>query len=276
MLKTEDFTRGRAGRVGAALAHTVSLRERNEFRLCSEKSQDVLIYGHMAHPHQHLLEEFKISIDRLVPLTPADVSIEAHQLYDELAKNEQATEQQIQQALIHVGRKEFPYRKAYVELCASDEEQRMQTLIFDRLEPEVKTKIEAMTQHGVHVLDYVNSKLFEEQLSSDERYQVEQAILLAHDDLNKQCDDRASKRKQTFEELVAKWKAEEEKVQALIDQLKAMGERDAKWADEIRGKAEQLEEGWSITERDPQEEEIRKEIEYYAAVLDEEETEVLV
>lgn len=230
----------------------------------------------MAHPHQHLLEEFKISIDRLVPLTPANIIEEAHRLYDELATNEQSTEQQIAQALIYVGKKEFPYRKAYVELCANDEEQRMQKIVFDRLEPEVKAKIEAMTQHGVHILDYVNSALFEEQLSSDERYQVEQAILLAHDDLNKQCDERASQRKQTFEELVAKWKVEEEKLQALIDQLKGMGERDAKWADEIRGKAEQLEEGWSIVERDPQEEEIRKEIEYWDAVLSEEETEVML
>jgi len=221
----------------------------------------------MAHPHQHLLEEYKISVDRLVPLTPSSILEEAHKLYDELSANENATQQQIEQALVYIGRKEFPYRKAYQELCASDEEQRLQKLVFDRLEADVKTKIEAITQHGVHVLDYVNSKLFEEQLSSDERYQVEQAILLAHDGLNKQCDERAVTRKQTFEELVAKWKAEEDKLQGLIDQLKEMAERDPKWTDEIRGRVETLEEGWSIVERDPQEEEIRKEIEYYGTVL---------
>ncbi len=231
---------------------------------------------YMAHPHQHLLEEYKISVDRLVPLTPSSILEEAHKLYDELSANENATQQQIEQALVYIGRKEFPYRKAYQELCASDEEQRLQKLVFDRLEADVKTKIEAITQHGVHVLDYVNSKLFEEQLSSDERYQVEQAILLAHDGLNKQCDERAVTRKQTFEELVAKWKAEEDKLQGLIDQLKEMAERDPKWTDEIRGRVETLEEGWSIVERDPQEEEIRKEIEYWTTVLEEEETEVLL
>lgn len=230
----------------------------------------------MSHPHVYLLQEYKISIDRLVPLTPKDVIEEAHKLYDELLANENATEQQIRQALVYIGKKEYAYRMAYHELCASDEEVRMQKIVLGRLEPEVCTKIEEMTKHGVHILDYVNSKLFEEQLSSDERYQVEQAILLAHDELNKQCDDRARERKETYEQLVVKWKTHEDKLQALIDQLRGMAERDPKWKDEIVDKASQLEEGWSIVERDPEEEGIRKEIEYYQTVLEQEETEVLL
>ena len=152
-----------------------------------QKPQDVCYATRrMPHPHEFLLAEYKISIDKLVPLTPKAVVDEARRLYDELAANENATELQIRQALVYVGKKEYPYRKAYEELCASDEEVRMQRLIFNRLESEVRAKVEAVTQHGVHVFDYVNSTLFEEQLSSDERYQVEQAILLAHDELNKQ------------------------------------------------------------------------------------------
>lgn len=235
----------------------------------------MLTYAHMSHPHQYLLQEFKISIDKLVPLSPKEIVDEAHQLYEELSRNENATEQQIHQALVHVGRKEFPYRKAYQELCASDEEQRLQKIVFERLESEVKAKVDAVTQHGVHVLDYVNSKLFEAQLAPDERYQVEQAILLAHDELDKQCDERATERKESYEQLVARWKAEEEKLQKLIDHLRGMSDRDPKWTDEITGKADVFEEGWSVVERDPSEEEIRKEIEYWDTVLAEEETEVL-
>ena len=229
----------------------------------------------MDHPHHYLLQEFKISIDKLVPLTPKAIVDEAWGLYKELSEDENSTEQQIRQALVHVGKKEFPYRKAYEELCASDEEQRLQKIVFDRLEADVKAKVEAITQHGVHVLDYVNSKLFEEQLSADERYQVEQAILLAHDDLDRQCDERATERKESYEQLVARWTGEEQRLQQMIDQLRGMAERDAKWADEIKGKADVFEEGWSIVERDPVEDEIKKEIEYWSTVLEEEESEVL-
>ncbi len=223
----------------------------------------------MSHPHQYLLQEFKISIEKLVPLTPSEVVEEATRLYAELSANELATEKQIRQALILIGRKEYPYRKAYIELCAGDEEQRLQADILRRLEAPIATKVKKMTDSGVHVLDYVNSKLFERDLTPTERYQVEQAILAAHDVLNKQCDDRAQERQQSFQELVEHWRQEEQRVQQLIDQLRGMAERDITYADEIRGKADQLEEGWSIVERDPAEEEIKQEIANWTTVLEE-------
>jgi hypothetical protein len=221
----------------------------------------------MSHPHEYLLQEFQIAIHKLVPLTPPAVKLEAQQLHDELAATETSSEKQIHDALVHVGRKEYPYRLAYHELCADDEEVRLQKLVFDRLEPEVKTKIDAVTQHGVHILDYVKSPLFEEQLTSTERYQVEQAVLLAHDALNSQCSERAVKRQQNFNDLVAKWQAEEDRLQKLIDVLKNMVDRNPKWTDEIIGKVAELEEGWSVTERDPTEEQIKQEIDYFQTVL---------
>lgn len=210
-----------------------------------------------------------MSIDKLVPLTPPEIIDEAKRLYNELSSNEAATERQIRQALILIGKKEYPYRKAYLELCANDEEQRLQAEVMKRLEGPVGDKVKVMIDSGVHVLDYVNSKLFERDLEPTERYQVEQAILAAHDVLDKQCDERAKERQQNFDELVLRWRAEQERLQQLIDQLRGLAERDPASADEIRGKADQLEEGWSIVERDPSEEEIKKEIENWTAVLEE-------
>lgn len=230
----------------------------------------------MSHPHEYLLKEFQISIDTLVPLTPQAIVDEAKLLHAELAANEAATEKQVHDALVHVGRKEFPYRKAYEELCAGDEEQRLQQLVFDRLDATVKAKLEDMTKHGVHVLDYVNSRLFEEQMASDERFQVEQAILLAHDSLNKQCNERAVERQKSYEELVARWQSEQAKLQGKIDVLKSLAEREGKWRDEILGRVAELEEGWSVVERDPTEEEIDKEIEYWTTVLAENDDETPV
>lgn len=223
----------------------------------------------MSHPHEYLLQEYKLSIDKLVPLTPPAVIDEAKRLYDELSSNEAATERQIRQALILIGKKEYPYRKAYMELCAKDEEQRLQTEVMKRLEGPIGDKVKLMIDSGVHVLDYVNSKLFERDLEPTERYQVEQAILAAHDVLNRQCDERAKEREQNFAKLVTHWQAEETRIQQLIDRLRGMAERDPASADEIRGKADQLEEGWSIVERDPSEDEIKKEIENWTAVLEE-------
>ena len=186
-----------------------------------------------------------------------------------MEENPSATEKQIHQALTLIGRQEFPYRKSYEELCAGDEEQRLQKLVFERLDETVKKKLQAMTKHGVILEEYVASPLFEEQLSGHERYQVENAILLVDDELNNQCDERAHKRQKTYEDLVARWTAEAARLQGLIDKLRSLGEQDPKWQGEINSIADRLEEGWSIVERDPNEEEIVKELEYWNTVLHE-------
>ncbi len=222
----------------------------------------------MSNPHEYLLQEFKLSVDKLVPLTPPEVVAEAEKLYADLAANESVTERQIRQALIYIGKKEFPYRKAYMELCAKDEEQRLQEVTFKKLDPTLLEKIQKVTDHGVHIVEYTNSKLFERDLSATERYQVEQAMLEAHDVLGKQCDDRAKERKQSYTDLVTEWSAKQQKMQGLIDQLRGMAERDPEHAAEINGKADTFEEGWSIVERDPSEEEIVKEIENWMAVFE--------
>lgn len=223
----------------------------------------------MSHPHEYLLQEYKLSIDRLVPLTPQEIVDEATALYNQLMADEHASERQIKQALILIGRKEYPYRKAYVELCAGDEEKRLQEAAISKLEPGILAKIKSVLDSGVHITDYVNSKFFEKDLLPEERFRVEEAILSAHDVINKQCGDRAHERQANYDELVARYKKQAEKMQALIDQLRSMAARDPKWNAEIQGKADEFEEGWSIVERDPTEEEIIKEIENWTGVFEE-------
>jgi len=228
----------------------------------------------MSHPHEYLLKEYAIAIERLVPLTPEPIIEEAKKLYETLAADENASERQIRQALIYIGKKEYPYSKAYEALCAGDEETRLQAAALQKIDAEIVGKMKPALDSGVHLTDYANSKLFEKDLTSEERYRVEQAILEAHDVIGKQCDDRARERAETYEKLVADARAEQEKMQALIDGLRAMAERDPKWASEIIGKADQFEEGWSIVERDPSLEEIQKEIENWTAVFEEAEDEI--
>ncbi len=222
----------------------------------------------MSHPHQYLLDEYKIAVDKLVPLTPADVVAEAHQLYERLAADPHATERQVRQALVEMGKKEFPYRKAYEALCATDEERRLEAAAYARMDAVIAEKVKAVTQHGVHLTDYVNSKLFEQQLEASERYHVEQAILQAHDVINKQCDERAKERQEKFDDLVAKWTKKRDEIQNLIDELRNMAQRSPELASEILDRANVFEEGWSIVERDPDEKDVREAIASFAMQLE--------
>ncbi|MFH1631850.1 MAG: hypothetical protein ABIA47_02385 [bacterium] len=225
----------------------------------------------MKHPHESFLKQFKIAIDKMVPLSPPELIEEATKLHDELATNQESTEKQIHQAVSMIGRKEYPYRKAYHELCEGDEEQRLQTAAFERLDDDVRKKTENITKHGVMLDDLVASKMFEESFSGEERHQITQAILLSEDVIDSQCDDRARKKHAQYAELVENWTKEAARLQKMIDQLRSMASEDKKWTGEINTICDRLEEGWSITEKDPTEEEIVKEIEYWNTVLHEEE-----
>lgn len=222
----------------------------------------------MSHPHENFLREFRISIDKLVPMTPEEILKEAEELYKQLSEDETVNAQQIHQAMTIIGRKEFPYRKAYEELCSSDEEHRLQVLTLDRLDENLRKKMNEVLKHGVVIDEYVKSGLFE-QLEGEERYQIEQAILAAEDIMNSQCDDRAKKRQMEYAKLVEKWRTYEERLQKMIDELRELGERSSKWQTEIGSVADRLEEGWSIVERDPSEEEIKKELEYWFTTIQE-------
>ncbi|NBS67924.1 hypothetical protein EBT31_03290 [bacterium] len=223
----------------------------------------------MSHPHHYLLEEYRLSIEKLVPLTPREITEEAHRLYEELLQNEHASERQIQQALIEIGKKEYPYRKAYEALCATDEERRLEEAAFSKIDPEIAEKIRAVTAHGVHLTDYANSKLFETQLTSEERYRVERAILEAHDVINRQCDERAHARQESFDELVKRWTEKRDEIQRLIGEMRNMASRSPELSGEILGKAAAFEEGWSIVSRDPGEKEVREALSSFATQLEE-------
>lgn len=222
----------------------------------------------MTNPQEVFLQEFRSAVEQLVPLTPPEVLAEAKALIEELSANGQVTAEQIRQALIYIGQKEFPYRKAYEELCAKDEEKRLQEVVLAKLDENIKEQILPVTKYGVHIVDFVKSSQFEV-LSASDRFAIEQAIVEAHEKLNRQCDERAVSRKSTYDELVARWTAAEAKIQGMIEVLKGMADRDPTWRDEILGRARQFEEGWSMLEADPTEEDVAKEIAYWTDVLGE-------
>lgn len=223
--------------------------------------------------NSYFLEEFKIAIDKLVPLTPAEITEEALKLHKELSENPAASEEQIRQALRTVGRKEYAYRKAFHELCDSDEEKRLQAAVFERLDEPVAEKVKEVTSHGVILEDYVSSPAFTTALTPEERYQVEQAILIVDDILENQCDDRASARKETFAELVHKHENHAKQLDALIGKLQTMAEGSEKHRDEIQATIDRLNEGWSVTEQDPDEQAIQQEIDYWTDIFAEQEGE---
>jgi len=194
----------------------------------------------------------------------------AKQTHTELLGNPEATKDQIHDALVLVGKQEFPYRRAYTEMTGTVSEDHRLELVLEHLEPNVKTKVQSYLGHGVTLEEFVKSSMFETELTPEEQYQVEDGILHAEDHVKEELPEKIEKHRKEYDALVEEWKKKQEVMQAKIDELRALATTDPKWKDEILDKVKTLEEGWSIVERDPDLIEIEKEIEYYKGAMSEE------
>ena len=218
------------------------------------------------------MDEIKIAIEKFVPLTPDDIKKRAEEAFEKLQNTPEISLKDIHNTLVVIGRDEYPYRKAYHDLCDTDEEQRLRKLVLERVDGKVKKVLEEAFSYNILLDDFVRSEMFEDKLNGEERYQVTNAILLAEETLENQCDDRAHTRVGQFEDFVEKRKEEVKTLQERIDLLKRTAQQYPVHADEITMVVDRLEEGWSITNPDPTREEIDKEIEYWQTVTVEEES----
>ena len=222
------------------------------------------------HPQAAFLKEFEVAIDHLVPTVPADLKKEAQALLTDLKANPKATEDEIRAAVVRIGRAEYPHRHAWAELTTPTKEAKLQEIVFDHIDASVRKKIESCLASGVNLDQFVRSPLFEESLTPEERYQVEDAILDAPHHIDELLEKTITADSPTYKKAYDRWLNEEEKILAAIDKLEAMQHKDPKWKDEIVHKVARFREGFSVTETDPTLEEVEREIEYWEGVLVEE------
>jgi hypothetical protein len=224
----------------------------------------------MAHKHQAILDEFGYAIRHLVPTVPPEVVNEAKTLHAGLLADPEATKEQVQEALIKIGKAEFPYRRAYHELAGEVSSAHRLELILEHLDPAVKEKVKKFLDSGVSLEEFVKSHLFETELTAEERYQVEDGIMHAEDHIKEETPAKVEEKRAEYDKRVAAWKEKQAAMEAKIEELRALASKDAKWKAEILDKVETIEEGWSVTERDPDPIEIEKEIEYWKGTMAEE------
>ncbi|TAK03358.1 hypothetical protein EPO34_04840 [Patescibacteria group bacterium] len=217
----------------------------------------------MSHPHASILKEFQIAIDHIVPSVPPEVKAQALKRHAELLGNENASQEEIEAALAQTGMAEYPHRKASQEMAGKLEEDTRLALVLEHVDENVRTKLKKHLDAGVPLVEIVRSDLFETEFTGPERYQVEDGLLDAADHVREEMAKAIDPLSEKYKKLVAKWQEHAEEIKAKIDELEALADKDPKWKDEILSKVERFREGFSVTEQDPELEEVKKEIEYW-------------
>jgi len=223
----------------------------------------------MPHPHASLLKEFQIAIDHIVPSVPKEIRAEAQKLHDALLKNEDASEEEIEAALAQVGIAEYPHRKASQEIAGKLEEQTRLALVLEHVDETVRAMLKKHLDAGVPLVEIVRSSLFETELTPEQRYQVEDALLDAADHVREELAKAIDPSSEKYLKLVERWRAHAATIEEKIQELEKLAAKDPKWKEEIQNKAARFREGFSVTERDPELEEVEKEIEYWKDTLGE-------
>lgn len=216
-----------------------------------------------------MLDELKYALDHLPLTVPNEIIKEGSALHQSLSENPEAGAEMIHDALVLVGKKEYPYRKAYQQMVKQVSEDRHVELVLEHLEPEVKTKVQHLLENGVTLEALVKSSMFETDFTAEERYQVEDGMLHAADHVQEELPEKISADPVLYQKLVEEWGAKQAKIQEKIEELRLLAQKDDKWKEEILDKVKTLEEGWSITERDPELLEVEKEIEYWQGTMEE-------
>lgn len=226
----------------------------------------------MTHPFDALLNEFAFAVRHFVPTIPPAIKEEAEGILEQLKANPQATESDIKEVFHAIGLKEYPHRHAYQELTQGVAKDELIQLVLEHVDEFVRSVIKPHLDAGVSLEELVKSDLLEKELTVEQRYQIEDGILLANRKIADKLKSTHGTDEKSYERLVEKWQNRAQEIQQAIDTLESLVvEADAGQRDEINSTVARFREGFILTEPDPELEEVQKEIEYWNETLHSEE-----
>jgi hypothetical protein len=225
----------------------------------------------MIHPLQSLLNEYAYAVRHFVPTLPKEIKQEGQTALDQLQNDLQADEAQIKNVFYEIGVKEYPYRKAFQELTQGKASSHLKAMVLEHVNENVRGMIKPYLDSGVGLEELVKSELFEKQLTAEQRYQVEDGILVASSKLAEMLEGQVSAEEASYGLLVEKWKKHAADIQKTLEELEALAAKgDENQRAEIKDRIARYREGFLITETDPELDEIKKEIEYWQGTFGEE------
>lgn len=221
------------------------------------------------HPHKFLLDEFQIAINHFVPTVSDDVKQEAQKLHDDYLANESVSREEIKQGMMLIGKKTFALRNAYHDFVGEQLAHALTEKTLSNLEVHLKEQITALLTEGSTVMALMKDSAFEEKFGASERRLIEGAYLDAKKTLMEQSVAELDQASEGYQNVLLHWQEHQAKIEAAIMKLLEIAQDAGEWQDEIEQKVEEFGEGFLVTERDPELEEITQAIIYWSGVVKE-------
>ena len=221
----------------------------------------------MAHKNQNELNLLKMAIDRIPFTFPEKEKKDFENKYQELEANPEAARDDIESMIVAVGRANWPYRKAYGDMLQNYGAEKHEEFFKLHLPDDLRKKYEDYVNRGGNLHDFRRGKNFEEEFTPEENLAIEEAFFSADDEVKGFMIGVIKEHREEHDEALALYQKQQKILSNMIESLRELAGQSEKWASQIIDKVKNFEEGWSIVERDFDEDKLTHEIEYWEGVL---------
>jgi hypothetical protein len=213
-----------------------------------------------------LYTELEFAIKHLPPSIPEEMEKQIWDIFHTLKKGGN-DEGALRDAMIAIGKLEWPHRKAYEDMMMACCSKTQQEMLLESLSENTRKKFIGIGGNDATVQEVVHSKLFEEKLTAEQRYEIQEAALEARLKMHEFMKGQISARPKEYEDRYNEALGEQTEIEKLLKDLETLASVDDDWRDEIVGRVEQMRLGWSIAEPDVTIDDAQKEIEYWKGTL---------
>lgn len=229
------------------------------------------------HPYQYTLELLRLAILHLPPSFPKEKRRGYEKKLDQFLDKPKTKYEDIQKVIVSLGYESWADRKAYEEMYSRYGHSSEEAFLLEHLDAGVREKYERFINEGGK-LRYVATVKSEEQLrqpspferyfTPEEKFAIEQALIIALDYARKEINDLVVGAKRSeYAELVKQYDVTQEHIADKIEELRRLASVSKKWEPAISDRVRLLEEGWSVVEKGATLEEVTQEVEYWKGTL---------
>jgi hypothetical protein len=232
----------------------------------------------MRHPHEYTLQLLELAIRKLPPLFAVKRRDYFSGKLKEFESDPETPYEHIRLIITQLGRESWPYRQAYEDFYDNYGRSSEESFLLENLDEGVRKKYEQFLHEGGK-LNYLSGirtaeewtepSPYERYFSPEEKFAITQALLVARDYAKKEIDDLVTgEKKGEYEALIGEYIKKEEMMEAKMEALRRMSSVSKKWESSIMDRVRVFEEGWSVMERVPSEQELDRELEYWRGTLE--------
>jgi len=230
------------------------------------------------HPYAYTLELLMLAITRLPPTFSEEKRAAFQKKFEHFLRHPDVSYEEIRSTIAEIGKESWPYRKAYEEMYARYGRASEESFLFENLDQGVRDKYAQFLGEGGKI-NYIGSVVrseedmmraspFERYFSPEEKFAIEQALLVARDSARLEINDLVtSRKKEEYEQLVKTYGAKQRQMEEKIDEMRHLAGVSKKWEAEISDRIRTLEEGWSVVEKGADLPELERETEYWKGTL---------